>query len=146
MKLPSLWDSQINKVFEHNIKYGGAINRLALPTILKNKFWVLNMDDKNKDGTHWVLLWNCDSKRCYYMDPFGAPPPENVKDLILKTKKQGLYNDIDLQDLNSESCGWMCIYFASELAKKRQFLDILMDDFTMDPKLNEQLLIKYFTK
>jgi len=148
MKLTSLYDSQIDNVFKKYPQFGGTISRLdlKLSDAKKNKFYVLNMDGEHSGGTHWVLLSNIDPKTVIYFDSFGAPPPENIYKFMKKTGKQCLYNDMQLQDINSSSCGWFDIYVMQQLLKGRPIDDILFDDFTIDPKKNELLLKKYFRK
>lgn len=74
--------------------------------------YVVNLqDDKNSKGrdlggTHWVALY-VDGKKSAYHDPFGLPPPMEVRDFV-----KGLplvYNDNQVQNENSGICGYYCI-------------------------------------
>ena len=64
------------------------------------------MDDSIGSGTHWVCYYNN-----YYFDPFGMPPPLEVKRYINNIK----YNDIQYQDTRSVLCGYYCLYFLKRL-------------------------------
>jgi hypothetical protein len=61
--------------------------------------------------------------------------------------KKCFYNDVQIQDLNSTSCGYFSIYFAMQLLKGRKIEDIIVNDFDInDTKKNEQLLEQYLIK
>jgi hypothetical protein len=147
MSLPALYDYQINDVFNMCKNYGGCISRLSLKQsdAKKHKFYILNMDaNPNGFGTHWVILWNCNKKYVFYCDSFGAPPAENVVKFMKETGKECLYNDMMLQDMNSSSCGWFCVYILLKLLNHENPADILLRDFTINPNQNEQRLKNYF--
>jgi hypothetical protein len=147
MSLTALYDYQINDVFKQCKNYGGCIARMNLKQsdAKKHKFYVLNMEaNPNSSGTHWVCLWNCNQKYVFYCDSFGAPPPENVVKFMKKTGKECLYSDMMLQDMNSSSCGWFCVFSLLELLKGKSPVDILLKDFTINPTTNERLLKNYF--
>lgn len=145
--LKELDNNQINHLFRHHTKYyGGCIpsRRLKISDTKKRKFYILNLDHPNGAGTHWTSLYNCDPKTVYYIDPFGMPPPEHVIKFMKATGKKRFYSDVDLQNIDSSSCGWFCCYIMLEMLKGRQLIDIIHHDFTMDTKVNERLLEKYF--
>ena len=45
------------------------------------------------------------------MDPYGAPPPESVKEAVkYTTKQQGLpHTTADIQSLMNNACGFYCL-------------------------------------
>ena len=51
---------------------------------------IINLDSNNGPGTHWACYVDC-----FYFDPFGLPPPENIlfsNDTILyNIKKRYLF-------------------------------------------------------
>ena len=59
-------------------KYNGCIFREFINKKLKNGYYVVNLDDADNDGTHWVGLI-ISTNKCFYFDPFGVYPPEEVK-------------------------------------------------------------------
>jgi hypothetical protein len=63
-------------------------------------------------GTHWCVL--IVTKRegkiwVQYMDPYGQPPPENLKKIVDKRYKRKIqYTTKDIQSLMDSVCGWYC--------------------------------------
>lgn len=111
---------------------------------LKNDgFYIINLDDSNGNGTHWTALYfQGNPLNSYYFDSFGFVPPLEVERKI----KPYLYNDADIQDFNSEACGYYCLAFIKFLHDKnnielafRQFLQLFGNKTTE----NDNILEKY---
>lgn len=64
-------------------------------------------------GTHWCAL-----SYDMYFDPFGAPPPEELKSRVVK------YWDNQIQQLDSDVCGEICCYFLKHTTKNMSDPDI----------------------
>ena len=75
---------------------------------------ILILDDTIGSGTHWVCYYNN-----YYFDPFGMPPPLEVKKYINNIK----YNDIQYQNIKSVLCGYYCLYFLKRLNDGNKIYD-----------------------
>ena len=110
--------------------FAGVFSRDNLPYLFEDKFYVINLDNKRGDGTHWVVVFNC-YRECIYFDSFAVSPPEEVLRRMRKTGKAMLMNVYRVQALNSINCGFICLYVLDNLLKKRKFIDILTD---FDPK------------
>ena len=111
---------------------------------LKNDgFYIINLDNSNGNGTHWTALYfQGNPLNSYYFDSFGFVPPLEVEQKI----KPYLYNDADIQDFNSEACGYYCLAFIKFLHDKndielafRQFLQLFGNKTTE----NDNILEKY---
>ena len=111
---------------------------------LKNDgFYIINLDNSNGNGTHWTALYfQGNPLNSYYFDSFGFVPPLEVEQKI----KPYLYNDADIQDFNSEACGYYCLAFIKVLHDKnnielafRQFLQLFSNKTTE----NDNILEKY---
>jgi hypothetical protein len=76
-------------------------------------FYIINLDTSNNNGTHWTALF-FHPLQSYYCDSFGFVPPLEVEQRI----KPYLYNDKDMQDFNSEACGYYCLAFIKFLHDK----------------------------
>ena len=76
-------------------------------------FYIINLDTSNNNGTHWTALYY-HPLNSYYCDSFGFVPPLEVEEKI----KPYLYNDSDIQDFNSEACGYYCLAFIKFLYDK----------------------------
>lgn len=84
--------------------------RNALPSRpLVNESAIINLDDKEGPGTHWV----CYRKRgsnVYYYDSFGdLQPPLELKRYLRGCKIYYNYNQ--QQDYNTNICGHLCLKF-----------------------------------
>lgn len=77
---------------------------------LKKGCYIMNLDDNNSSGSHWVAFIITDYY-VLYCDSFGMAPPEQVYQLFLKTKKDIFVNQRQYQDMNSVLCGYFAVYF-----------------------------------
>lgn len=72
---------------------------------------VINLDDKNNMGTHWVA-YKKHGDNVIYFDSFGNLRPP--LDLILYLGVDGIkYNQEKYQDYNTYNCGHLCLQFLS---------------------------------
>lgn len=133
-----------------------------------NKAYIINIEDSMdehgnpNDGTHWTYLQcnktNNGKIECIYFDPYGAPPPENIKKVVKQTTKQnGLpYTEVDIQSLMNNACGYYCLALghfinASQYRSNNLYDDVndflgLFDDLnkSVDFKKNEYILKHFF--
>jgi len=133
-----------------------------------NKCYIINIEDsvdedgRPNEGTHWVYLQcnkypngKCES---IYFDPYGKPPPENVKKTVkATTKQQGLpFTEVDVQSLMNNACGFYCLALghfvnASQYRSGDLYTDVnsfleMFDDLnkSVDFKKNEYILKHFF--
>jgi hypothetical protein len=71
--------------------------------------YIINMGGVKQGGTHWVALCIDQHKNIFYFDSFGCLPPEDVLDFIRLFKRGYGYNIREIQDINSELCGYFCL-------------------------------------
>ena len=95
---------------------------------------VLNLDNHNEDGSHWVGLYAHFQKGVYYFDSYGANPEPRVRELMKRIYKQckkdlgckdytARYNKIRHQYKNSE-CGVYSMNFIERMLEEEQFNNI----------------------
>lgn len=80
------------KIMSKDEKYDNKYNK-----------YIINMDNNNGKGTHWVGLIDN-----YYFDSFGLKPPNIISELF---NGKYYYNDTQYQFLQSNNCGWYVFYF-----------------------------------
>ena len=104
-------------------------------------FYIINLDNSNGNGTHWTSLFY-HPLNSYYFDSYGFVPPLEVEKKI----RPYIYNDAEIQDFNSEACGYYALAFIKFLYDKsnkevafRQFLQL----FRSNTKENDDILKKY---
>ena len=80
-----------------------------------------------------------DGKDYYYFDSFGFVASQEVEDQI----GEYIYSDVDIQHINSTSCGWLCLVFARWMQehkdKESAYADFLKL-FSNDSKKNDKIL------
>lgn len=71
---------------------------------------IVNLDDADGPGTHWIAYIKCD-KNISYFDSFGdlLPPKELVQYFGRGTRIK--YNYQREQDFNTFECGHLCLRF-----------------------------------
>jgi hypothetical protein len=117
-------------------KYHGAFIDDRLPKKLLNGFYVINLNGRS----HWTCLLK-GGNDFYYFDSYGFVASQEVEDQI----GEYIYSDIDIQHLNSSSCGFFCIawmrWMQDHKNKKLAYSNFLKL-FNEDSKKNEVILNK----
>lgn len=84
-----------------------------------NKAFIINLDDSDNDGTHWVAARRV-GKTLFYADPFGTVlggyPPEELQALGLKM----INNEISWQRPDTQWCGYYAYRFTKALNKLKE--------------------------
>jgi hypothetical protein len=135
-----LTNGELSQLVKHyKIKnYHGAFIDDRMPTKLKNGYYIINLNGRS----HWTCLLK-DGKDYYYFDSYGFPASQEVEDQI----GEYIYSDIDIQHLNSSSCGFFCIAWMRFMQdhkhkdKKICYMSFLKL-FSDDSKENEVILNK----
>ena len=130
---------------EYAKKMGLPLNNILMRDEMnhlnQDGFYIINLDDSNGNGTHWTSLFY-HPLNSYYFDSYGFVPPLEVEKKI----RPYIYNDADIQDFNSEACGYYALAFIKFLHDKtnketafKEFLNL----FKNNKKENDDILKKY---
>jgi len=112
------------------IKFSGVFSNDELHDPKRNCLYILNLQNSDQGGSHWVLLCNG-----WYMDPYGVPPTKRISQFVTD------WNQDEYQSLESEACGFFCLYVADRLmAGHDPFGDLRPDQ----EAANEDILEAYF--
>jgi len=135
-----------------------------IPGKLKyNKAYVINLEDayskdgKQNQGSHWVCF-QCNKYKSgnvekIFFDSFGCPAPKSVIEFV---GGHIPHNDVDIQSLMNEACGWYCLAFLHFInsceyrcgdlfTDARHFISMFNDlEKTNDFKKNEFILKHFF--
>lgn len=114
---------------------------LKMPTLFPAQM-VVNLDDSERKGRHWVALHMPNAGEAYYFDSFGEPPDGDIEEFLRTNKIDLIYSPFPIQSLISKVCGGYCIYFLHECAKRRRYEDILAE---LNRKHNPDAYIVSFT-
>ena len=106
---------------------------------------IINLDDFESLGTHWVCCWPKGKGLYEYFDSFGLPPPlEWEKEMSMHGMTHFFRNDNQIQWEQSVRCSYYCLLFLNERNKGTSFADILKM-FSNDLLQNEEIVKNYFS-
>lgn len=167
----SLTDRQIRELCQKmNIPLAsknGIIFKNEVPKHLEyNKSYFINLEDeydkegKLNSGSHWtcfqIVKYPNGKVAPIYFDAFGMPPPEIVKERLMKFTKQKIpFNTKDIQSLMANACGWYCTAFMHYINNfshrcgdvyldTEQFLDYFEDLNKSTNFLKNEYILKHF--
>ena len=77
-----LTNFEIQKYYQKEPRFNGAFSRNNLPLKIKNRVYVINLDEYADLGTHWIALF-CDRNEIVYSDNFDVEHvAEEIKNLL----------------------------------------------------------------
>ena len=93
--------------------------------------YIINTDSSNQPGEHWIGLYYYEnSKEAYYFDSYGLPPyHEEILEFLKKTSNKWTFNNQQVQDWFSETCGLYCVFTLDALAKGYDIQQYLQHHF-----------------
>ena len=92
---------------------------------------------------HWTLLWTgMSGSSSFYFDSMGAPPPNGVLHLMnaLSTASGHSYNHDEVQELDSITCGYFCVFVARQLCAGKGVRATMARFSTTDFAKNEAMV------
>ena len=147
--------NELEKILQRNITprdlFLGVFALDGLPTLTElrhNNRWFLvcNCCPSTKSGHHWVaIFYNHGSVE--FFDSFALPPwvyDERMTTFLHHTARarEVLFNDVPLQDVDSDACGHYCILFGVARSGGDTFHNIVKEMST----LTRDNLIKFIVK
>src|SRR5271156_6114352 len=107
--------------------FGGVFPSDKLPLHVKYpSAFVANTDPASEKGEHWVCYFFDKTKNLKYFDSFGLPPLNcELEEFANKNCKSSIFNDVQLQGGDSDSCGHYCIAMLINLARDEPFGEII---------------------
>ncbi len=116
-----LYNTEIDKVLENDPDYIGCFpkDRIQLPKDKKKFSFIMNLDNADQKGSHWVATYvdPLKEKTIEFFDPFGTDPPKEWLETMKKYAKEYPFqmklkiNKVPNQKINSDMCGWHSIKF-----------------------------------
>jgi len=140
LKTNVLSNIQIDKMMKRYSRYNGSYCKDVLPSQLKIGWYIVNMENHTKDGSHWTAFFY-DPKCSIYFDSFGIIPSKEVEYKIIPY----VYNNRQIQDIDSTSCGYYsteCIKFCENFKNQMNAFNTFCGMFSSNTKLNENILAK----
>ena len=104
-----LTNFEIQKYYQNEPRFNGVFSRNNLPRKIKDRAYVINLDEYPDVGTHWIALF-CNRNEIIYFDSFGIEHiPEEIKQFL--GNKNIKANIFQVQANNSVMCGYFRIGF-----------------------------------
>jgi hypothetical protein len=111
-----------------------------LPTPVPGNSLIMNLAVSSKPGTHWVPFYFTPNESLY-LDSFGVPPDDRSLDYLERAGKEIVYNDEQLQEDDSEECGYFAMAMIRCLASGMSMGQTL-ELFKSQPSLYNERLVK----
>lgn len=103
--------------------FRGVFPRDRLPLRVSTRHpsaYVINTDNQDGPGQHWVVVWFDGRGRGEYFDSYGLPPlHDDIESFILRHCRTFRCNQRLLQGVMSFTCWYFCVYHV--LKKSRGF-------------------------
>ena len=111
---------------------------------LKKGAYVINLDEYENTGTHWIALF-VKTNEVIYFDNFGMEHiPKEIEHAIgNKEIKASMFR---IQAYDSIMCGYFYIEFINYMLKGKTLLDYTNLFFPNDFKKNDQIIKRIFKK
>ena len=142
MQADPLTNFEIKNYNENEPRFNGVYSRDNLPKTIKNEAYVINLDEYEDVGTHWIAL-NVKDNEITYFDSFGVEHvPKEIKRFIEhKNIKVILFR---IQVDNSAMCQYFCIGFIDSMFVGKSFTDFTSLFSPYDFKKNDEIILNYF--
>lgn len=140
MKALSNYD--IIKLCQHkNLPLNAVLMRDEVKKKLNYGFSVINLETTRQDGSHWTCVLYT-PLTSYYFDSYGFVPPLELEEVI----RPYTYNNTDIQDFDSEACGYYCVAFIKFMNDKKDkdsAYKAFTELFKNNRKENDTILKRY---
>ena len=141
---------EISEYYKNDPRFNGVYSRNNLPNKIKKGAYVINLDEYENTGTHWVSLF-VKTKYTVYFDSFCVEHiPKEINKFIRNdtTKSSSLEriksNIFIIQAYDSIMCGYFCIEFINYMLKGKTLLDYTNLFSPNDFKKNDQVIKRIF--
>ena len=138
-----LTNIEISEYYKNEPRFNGVYTRNNLPSKIKKGAYVINLDEYENTGTHWVSLF-VKANKVIYFDSFGIEPiPEEIYKFINNNNNiKG--NIFRIQAEDSIMCRYFCIEFINYMLKGKKLLDYTNLFSPNDFKKNDRIIKRIF--
>ena len=105
--------------------------------------FIYNLEPSYMGGSHWVATY-VKNGIINYFDSFGMPPFQEIVDHARKKNLILLHQNNQIQNINTTTCGYLCLYFLNEMSKGRSYYDSLKVFNIHNTMKNEKYIENYF--
>ena len=137
-----LTNIEISEYYKNEPRFNGVYSRNNLPNEIKKGAYVINLDEYEHTGTHWVSLF-VKANEVIYFDSFGVEHiPKEINKFIGNKKIKG--SIFRIQAYNSIRCGYFWIEFINYMLKGKTLLDYTNLFSPNDFKENDRVIKRIF--
>ena len=135
-----LTNIEINAYYANEPRFNGVYSRNNLPNKIKKGEYVINLDEYENTGTHWIALF-VKTNGAIYFDCFGIEHiPNKIKKIIDNNNIKS--NIFRIQAYDSIMCGYYCIEFINYMVESKTLLDYTNLFSPNDFLKNDKIIIK----
>ena len=137
-----LTNFEIQKFYKNEPRFNGVFSRNNLPKKIKDRAYVISLDEYADAATHWIALF-CNKNDIVYFDSFGVEHiAEEVKEFIgNKNIKTKIFR---VQANDSVMCGYFCIGLIDFMLAGEILTDYTNLFSPHDFKKNDNVILSYF--
>ena len=138
----SLTNFEIQKYYQNEPKFNGVYSRDNLLDKIKDRAYVINLDEYSDIGTHQVALYVSNNDVTYF-DSFAIKHfPKEIKTFVSNKNKK--INIFRIQAYDSIMCGYFCIRFISFMLTGKTLTDFTSLFPSYDVADNDNTILSYF--
>ena len=132
---------EISEYYKNEPRFNGLYSGNNLPKTIEKGAYVINLDEYENTGTHWVSLF-VKTKYTVYFDSFGVEHiPKEINKFIRNDIKSNIFR---IQAYDSIMCGYFCIEFVNYMLKDKTLLDYTNLFSPNDFKKNDRIIKRIF--
>ena len=137
-----LTNLELEKYYENEPRFNGVYSRNNLPKKIKDGAYVINLDEYEDVGTHWITLF-CNKREIVCFDSFGVEHvPEEIKKIV--GNKNIIANIFRAQAKDSVICGNFWIGFIDFTLAGKKLTDFTNMFSPHDFEKNDRIILSYF--
>ena len=142
MPLDPLTNFEIQKYYENESRFNGTYSRDNLPNKIKDRAYVINLDEYSDIWTPWIALY-VTSNDITYSDSSGV---EHIPKEIIKFigRKNIIANIFRIQAYDSIMCGYFCIGFIDFMFKGKSLTEFTNLFSPYDFLKNDDTIMSFF--
>ena len=136
-----LTNIEVSEYYKYGTRFNGVYSRNNLPNKIKKGAYVINLDEYENTGTHWVSLF-LKTKYTVYFDSFSVEHiPKEINKFVNKDINSNIFR---IQAYDSIMRGYFCIEFINYMLKGKTLLDYTNLFSPNDFKKNDQVIKRIF--
>ena len=136
-----LTNIEISEYYKNEPRFNSVYSRNNLPNKIEKGADVINLDEYENTGTHWISLF-VKPKYTVYFDSFGIEHiPKEINKFINNDIKSNIFR---IQASDSIMCVYFCIEFINYMLKGKILLDYTNLFSPNDFKKNDQIIKRIF--